>query len=133
MKLTIQTTHEFNVTVNLPQLADFLAVLGGSSIPQTLARMENHMATFQENLTRLEAKLDEFDARELKEDDDHALSKAEVTRLTKELADLQAQLDAGETSPELQARFDALTARIDASNNIPSDVLPTEGDTPPAA
>jgi peptidoglycan hydrolase CwlO-like protein len=122
--MKIATTHE--VTVNLPQLADLLAVLGGVSIPATLSELRRMMATFDEKMDKLKATVDEFNARELAEDADHALSKAEVTRLTKELADLQAERDAGTLTAAQEARVDEIIAEIAASSNVPDEVLPED-------
>ena len=131
MKIHVSSTHDFTFTVNLPQLADLLVVLGGTSIPRTLARIEARMATFEENLARMEQTLDAFDQREAQEDADHVLSKAEVERLTAELAALKAEMEAGTLTPERQARFDALLKRIEDNNKIPDEVLP-EPTEPPA-
>ena len=135
MKLTIATTHE--ITVNLPQLADLLAVLDGASIPATLAQVRNMMATFDEKMDQLTTTVNAFNEREMAEDSDHALSKAEVKRLTDELAALQAERAAGTLTPEQEARFDEVIRQIHDSNNVPDEVLPEDGepteDQPPAA
>jgi hypothetical protein len=94
------------------------------SIKTTLERIEVHMATFEDKLARLETSVTAWNERELKEDEDSVLTKAEVTRLTKELADLQALHDSEKATPEQEARFEALLKQIDESNKISSEVLP---------
>lgn len=121
---TTQHRVDFHICVDMPQLADLLAVLGGRTIADTLARLEQHMLDFDKKMDTLEKKLDEFDAREAKEDEDFVLSKAENKKLKEDLAALQAEIEASGSTPEREARFAALLERIDNSNKVDSEVLP---------
>lgn len=126
MKLVVSTTHDVNVNVNvnIPQLADLLAVLGGSTIAETLQRIEDKMNDFDAKLDRLEASVNAFSEREAKEDEETVLTKAENAKLKQELADLQALREADKITPEQDARLEAILKRIDDSNKISSEVLP---------
>lgn len=111
---------------DLSDLIHLLAASGGTTITQTLARLETFMATAAQKLDELERAVDEFDAREQAEDAEHALTVAEVESLKAEISALQAQLEAGNLPPDQEARLDSLIARIKASNSIPDEVLPDE-------
>jgi chromosome segregation ATPase len=111
---------------DLLDLIHLLAAAGGPTLTDSFARLESDMATAAKKLADLEKAIDEFDEREALEDAEHAMSKAEVARLTDELRVLQERLDAGELSQELEARMEALIGRIRASNVIPDEVLPGE-------
>lgn len=133
MKLQNVTTTadgHYAATFLADDLADLIHLLnaaGGTTLTDTLKRLETTMATAAQKLAELEEAIDAFDAREQAEDAADALTKAEVTRLQGELAALQADLDAGKLTPEMEARMDALIERIKASNVIPDEVLPSEG------
>lgn len=118
---------EVDVNINAPWFADLLVFLGGSTIAEALSRIEDKVSDLTPRLDRLEATLNAFDQREAAEDEQSVLDKAEITRLKTELADLQTKVDANTATPEEQARFEALLTRIDASNKVPSEVLPDAG------
>ena len=118
---------KYSVTFEATDLTDLihlLAAVGGPTISQTLARLEQTMATAAQKLDELEMVVNEFEQREALEDAEHTLTVAEVTRLQDEIRILQEQQANGELSAENQERMDGLIARIRASNNIPDEVIP---------
>lgn len=129
INVTTTANGQYSATFTATDLADLIHLLTAAGGPtpnliEALDRLDLHMATAAQKLAELEEAIDAFDAREQEEDAADALTKAEVIRLQGELAALQADLDAGKLTPEMEARMDALIERIKASNVIPDEVLP---------
>lgn len=128
--VTTTANGKYSATIEADDLLDLIHVLtavGGPTISQSLKRLETIMATANEKLDELEMVVSEFEGREALEDAEHALTVAEVTRLTDELRVLKEQQANGELSPENVARMDGLIARIRAANAIPNEVIPEDG------
>lgn len=138
MKLITTHTFTFDVNVNIPQLADLLAVLGGRTIADTLSQIEAQMAqSFAELMEEIRVATQEIkdqktaaDAAEVQEDADAA---ARDQANADKIAELQAQIDSGTLS---QAQKDQAAAAIAALREAagvgtPATEPPTE--EPPTA